>query len=277
MLDLKSCGEEFRCYLKFSRKLWRKQERNLIWFSFLKKSLYSNFILRQNYPDYRPASGKAIAFQEILTRKTEHGFWNFSFLSFSGVSIQQMLLLNWFPFPLYLCYQSSGFVRWQYMPTSQTPLWVALGGLRHNYSQSGIRKHVKNPGKVLTFLMEGYRHNWLTQRWSQSTDPSCYPSMTSVRMKDTIVRMKEWEERSSLGLYGFSEQLNQCQQSPDFLLCRNKETLLVQTAITQAFCWLQPKHSQLMSITEGKWELISLVIAQNIRQIIKILKTPVYI
>lgn len=187
-----------------------------------------------------------------------------------------MLLLNWFPSPLYLCHQSSCFVRWQYMPTSQTPLWVALGGLWHNYSQSGIRKHgVKNPGKVPDGRTQTQLTN--TEVISQSPEPSCYPSMTSVRMKDTIVRMKEWEERSSLGLYGFSEQLNQRQQPPDFLLWRNKETLLVQAAITQAFCWLQPKHSRVMFITGGKWELIPLVIPQNIRQIIKILKIPVYI
>lgn len=44
-------------------------------------------------------------------------------------------------------------------------------------------------------------------------------------MQDNMLRMKWWEKRSRLGLRGFNEQLNPCQQPPDFLLCEEIKTL----------------------------------------------------
>lgn len=128
LLGLGGHGEELKLYFKFIRKILKEvgEERDLVFI--LERSLCSDFILNQNYPYDKTLSRGSDNSSTEMDQEEGTGLLNFSFLSFLGFFLWQILGINQYPFLLYYCYQNSDFIRWQCMPTAQPHLQVALGG-----------------------------------------------------------------------------------------------------------------------------------------------------
>ena len=108
---------------------------------------------------------------------------------------------------------------------------------------------------------------WVAQRWCLKCRVIL---MTSLGMKDNMLRVQWWEKRSSLDLSDFNEQLNPCQRPSDFLLSEKIKTLTKAAGSSDILLVAANAFLTDAFITEKKWALTPLVIPQNNMQIIKI-------